>query len=75
MSKIRPYKYPQDKTEIKALLLETVVPIDDLNCHYSIIAYSNKSVLIGIHSYTFKELFEKFIFSDGSPCGIEEDEK
>lgn len=74
MSKIRPYKYPKDKTEIKALLLETVVPIDDFNCHYTITAYSNKSVLIGIHIYTFKEFFEKFVFDDGSPCGIEEEE-
>lgn len=75
MSKIRPYKYPQDKTEIRALLLETVKPIEDNLCHYSIIAYSNVSVLIGTYRYTFKELLEKFTLDDGSPCGIEEEEK
>lgn len=75
MSKIRPYNYKQDKAAIKMLLLETVKPKTNDVESFVIHGIGLNSVLIGIYSYTFEELLDKFTLSDGSPCGIEEDEK
>ncbi len=75
MRKIRPYKYPQDKTAIKALLLESVKPKTDDFVIFTILAVSAYSVLVTWDEYTFEEFFDKFTFLDGSPCGVEEEEE
>lgn len=75
MSKIRPYNQTTDKTEIKALLLETVKTKTNDVEFFIIHAVGLNAVLIGWHEYTFQQLFDTFTFTDGSVCGIEEDEE
>ena len=72
--KFRPYKDTEEllSNYTAGTPLVWVRRKDDEKERSLIVEYSEHTVLIGAAYYSMEELFDEFVFLDGSPCGIKE---